>query len=306
MEDTLCTIIRSHTKPIEPITTGWHSATCLPRDIRAVLLDVYGTLFVSEKVSCGFSGAKARSKAFREALNAVGIVWHGPESEAADQMSLTISNLHEDARSHGVEYPEVDILEVWQVMLRRFASEGWISAESLGDGQLRRLAVEYECRVNPVWPMPGCRRCLRELHGAGFTLGIISNAQFYTRAVFPTLLGHTPEDLGFTPDLQFYSYRYRQAKESGVLHAEAKEALAKHRIQPEQTVCVGNDLCSDILPARRFGFRTILFAGDRRSFRPYIDEGLFRRNMPDTIITSLSELSQFLTESSASRTLSSD
>ena len=53
------------------------------------------------------------------------------------------------------------------------------------------LATEYECRVNPVWPMPGARDCLRELAGAGLALGIVSNAQFYTPPMLQALLGES-------------------------------------------------------------------------------------------------------------------
>ena len=37
MDATLYTIIRSHSKAMEPIVTDWHSVTWLPRDIKAVL-----------------------------------------------------------------------------------------------------------------------------------------------------------------------------------------------------------------------------------------------------------------------------
>jgi len=46
--------------------------------------------------------------------------------------------------------------------------------------KILRLAVEYECRVNPVWPMPAALETIETLRARGFRLGIVSNAQFYT------------------------------------------------------------------------------------------------------------------------------
>ena len=74
------------------------------------------------------------------------------------------------------------------------------------------LALEYECLVNPVWPMPNIEQCLEQLRGRGLRLGIVSNAQAMTRELFPALVGKTLGELGFEEKLQFFSYLYGESK----------------------------------------------------------------------------------------------
>ena len=111
---------------------------------------------------------------------------------------------------------------------------GGIRCPRLGDGRAtastcRRLAVEFEVRANPIWPMPGLLPALEGLRHAGRTLGVISNAQFYTPEAFPALLEQTLAELGFERDLQFYSYQHGRAKPSLELYRLAAAALQRTR-----------------------------------------------------------------------------
>ncbi|MCH5375970.1 MAG: HAD hydrolase-like protein, partial [Planctomycetes bacterium] len=73
--------------------------------------------------------------------------------------------------------------------------------------------------------------------------------------------------LGFDRDLQFYSFHYRRAKPDHFLYELAANALAKRGHDPQNILYVGNDMLNDIGPSAGVGFRTALFAGDRRSLR---------------------------------------
>ncbi len=162
---------------------------------------------------------------------------------------------------------------------------GIITTESI-----ERIAIEYECLVNPVWPMPGLKdvlkKLVRRLH-----LGIVSNAQFYTPLLFPALLGRTHTQLGFKEDLCFWSYRRLEAKPSASLFIALKNSLKKsYNIIPAETLYVGNDLLNDILPASELGFRTALFAGDNRSLNLREDDPRTVNTEADIIITALAQL----------------
>jgi len=157
-------------------------------------------------------------------------------------------------------------------------------------GFYRRLAIEYEVRANPVWPMPGCREVLAALCEAGLVLGLISNAQFFTPYLFPALLGKSRAELGFHPELQFFSFEQRQAKPGGGLFRLARAQLERLGIAPDSVVYVGNDMRNDIAPAARIGFQTALFAGDRRSLRLRPDDSSIDDVRPDAILTSLEQL----------------
>ena len=105
-----------------------------------------------------------------------------------------ISEDHDKRRRTGVEYPEVDIISVWKEVFERLP-KGMLKNE-ISRQDLYRFAVEYESRVNPVWPMPGLGETLSTLKGRKKIMGIVSNAQFYTPLLFQTFLGDSMQQAG--------------------------------------------------------------------------------------------------------------
>ena len=58
----------------------------------------------------------------------------------------------------------------------------------------------------------------------------------------------------------------------------------------KETLYVGNDMLNDIKTASLSGFRTVLFAGDRRSLR--LRKDICQDIVPDTVITCLDQLNK--------------
>lgn len=291
MTTTLGDIFRRNSRPMEPLPTGERPVLATLRGVRAVLFDLYGTLFVSGIGEVGTSPAAACQRALVEALAAVEIDPARLTGDDAQVVFRVIETLHAQGRAAGVEYPEVQIVEVWRQVLDELAGRGQIDrAASLGV-DLRRLAVEYEVRANPAWPMPGAEGCLRDLHRRGLLLGIVSNAQFYTPELLRTFLQGPVEAWGLDPRLQFYSYEHGLAKPGQALFRLAAEELGRRGIGAREAVYVGNDILNDVLPARQTGFRTALFAGDARSLRRRQDDPRLDGVRPDLVLTKLAELS---------------
>ena len=103
-------------------------------------------------------------------------------------------------------------------------------------------------------------------------------------------LGGTPEELGFEPDLQVFSYRLQEAKPSEVPYRVAAESLRQRGVEPEAALYIGNDLLNDIAPASKLGFVTALFAGDARSLRRREADPRVAEIRPDLTLTDLVEL----------------
>jgi len=181
---------------------------------------------------------------------------------------------------------------VWREVLAGLGGE--LRAAPSSDDALRRLAIEYETRVNPVWPMPAAGQCLRRLAAAGKVLGIVSNAQFFTRELFPALLGATTNELGFAAQRQIYSYEHLRAKPGEFLYQLAVAAYDEAELAPQEVLYVGNDMLNDITPAARLGFRTALFAGDARSLRLREDDPRVAGVTPDAILTNLGQLEEII------------
>ena len=290
MDDEIQEIIRRHSSPLERRPTAEQPLLEHLPGIRAVLFDVYGTLFISGSGEVGTACAPEHGAAFRGALEAVDTPLKCAGEEGVARLHAEIREAHKASRQEGIEHPEVDILDVWASVLGSLPGSSLIPHALFSEEFLQELAVQYEVRANPVWPMPGCADCLAALDEAGLWLGIISNAQFFTPALFPALLGRDLTGLGFHPRLLFYSYRFGQAKPGRFLFERAKEALAALGVAAGEVLYIGNDMFNDVRPAGAAGFRTALFAGDERSLRLRNGDRRVAEVAPDLVLTDLDQL----------------
>jgi len=282
-------IIARHSRSLAPQPTGEQPALTDIGPIRAVLFDVYGTLIISGSGDVGTAAEQGKEEALTGALAACELAPTAPIDGGYQRVIEVIGEHHSRAKASGVEYPEVDIVSVWNDVVDHLISSGELNAPT-HDFDLCQLAVEFEVRTNPVWPMPGMVECLQAIRAAGCPLGIVSNAQFFTLEIFPAVAKQDLAGLGFANDLQFYSYRYGQAKPGRFLYAEAVKALSRRGIQPDEVLYVGNDLLNDIRPARELGFNAALFAGDARSLRRREGDPRVEGIAPDLVVTDLMQI----------------
>ncbi|MEE8441217.1 MAG: HAD family hydrolase, partial [Spirochaetia bacterium] len=233
----------------------------LPCRPKAVLFDIYGTLFTSASGDISSVDQRDSTSAVATALDLIGA---GPISTKeraalASRFHTEIKRDHRRSESAGVEFPEVDVRKIW-----RRAATGLAILD--GPGMVERFAVCYEMAANPVWPMPGVAALLSRLRDQ-LPMGIVSNAQFYTPLLFPGLLGRTIDEFGFQPNLVSFSYDHRIAKPDLHLFDRPLAALADQGIDSSKVVYIGNDMLNDVATATAAGCMTVLFAGDRRSLR---------------------------------------
>ena len=290
MTDAYQDMIRQASTPLEPRPTGVEPRLPPLRAVRAVLFDIYGTLLVSASGDIGAADPTVRGDAFGAAMAAIGWKFDGDAHEGASRLRGMIEEHHARARAAGITYPEVDIVEVWRESCSIFERQGQLS-DVPSNADFRRLAIEFEVRVNPVWPMPGLTACIQDLRQEGRVMGIISNAQFFTPLIFPAIVGGSLDQLGFAPNLRYYSYMHGHAKPGTKLFDMAARALGEANIQPHEVLYVGNDMRNDIWPAAKVGFRTALFAGDQRSLR-FRDEDADRdkHGAADVMVTELEQI----------------
>jgi putative hydrolase of the HAD superfamily len=267
-----------HIRPLIPISAGLDPDLSKMRRFSAMLFDVYGTLLISGAGDTGLNrGPTGKKREIRGLLKRFGI-YLTPDC-LANALKMAVKGYHAIAHRQGIDYPEVDIVQVWQQIL------------SFDDvSSVKDFALEYELIVNPVYPMPGLAELLHACNRRQVPLGIISNAQFYTVDVLECLLGATLDERGFDQRLLFFSWREGRAKPASFMFDRAKAVLASMGIPAASVVYVGNDMRNDILPAATVGFTTALFAGDRRSLRLRQSDRRCLDVRPDMIITDLRQL----------------
>jgi putative hydrolase of the HAD superfamily len=288
----LTALIQGASAPLEPeppvLPPEWEEPVSAPSGaIRAVLFDVYGTLFCSAAGDISFA-AKEGGGGAPEALNTLarqyGLSGEGLRSFFREK----VAESHRERRGlpragcAGIQWPEVQVEEIWAAFLR----ERGLCADA---AVARELALRYELAVNPVYPMPHAAAAI-EILRQDHVLGLVSNAQFFTPLLFDAFWGAPPELLGFDPALLVWSFEWGEAKPSPRLFEIAARALAERGIGPGETVFVGNDMLSDMYGAIQAGFRGVLFAGDSRSLRLRQGEDLTRGLRPFRVIRDLAEL----------------
>ncbi len=276
---------------LKPKPAGLKASLRRLEGIKCVLFDVYGTMLISGTGDVGTASGIKGGRMLNKALEANGFILSEAScgERGVEYIEDAILSEHERGRRNGIEYPEIDIREIWTSVLCRMGAEGYIEG-SVARETVADLAMEYECLVNPVWPMPGLESVLDGLRKNNITLGIVSNAQFYTKSLFNLLLGMSTDDLGFDPQLCIWSYELREAKPSIRLYEMAARALKERNIQSNQILYIGNDMLNDILPASASGFHTALFAGDGRSLRLRSGDERVTGINPDIIITDLPQV----------------
>jgi putative hydrolase of the HAD superfamily len=274
--------LKSHLHPMTPQPTPLAMKGGLHRPIQCLLCDIYGTLLISGSGDIGISQCQdAEDASLNGLLAEYGI--RRPPATLRQDLHDAVAKDHQRKRDEGIDYPEVKIEEIWATILP-FG----------GEEKIRDFAARWEMVVNPVWPMPGFRALMAACRVGGVSLGIISNAQFYTPLMFELLLGAGVERLGFDRRLIQFSYQCGRAKPSPYLFAAAVDTLEVMGIAREQAAFIGNDMRNDIAPAHAAGLQTVLFAGDARSLRMRRDDPCCRDLQPDLRITHLNQLASFI------------
>jgi len=311
----LVELIRRGSRPLEPRLPGEDERRLLnglrgvagedpgPRRFRALLFDIYGTLFLS---GSGDMGVLENGLCGEGSGGEILAPFAAPEDlpRLRGMFIAAVRDRHDELRDVG-ERPEVRVEEIWAELL------------GLSGEEAREFALRFELAVNPVYPMPGLERILLRLRKAGVPLGIVSNAQFFTPLLFPAFLGKDLGDLGFDPELTVFSFREGEAKPSPRLFEKAARALGKARtlgkarvseertsagrgpdedslkqggLEPGDVLFVGNDMLNDVWAARTAGFAAALYAGDGRSLRLRGEDPRCRDLRPDLVVESLDDV----------------
>jgi putative hydrolase of the HAD superfamily len=283
-------LIREQSSPLEPekvmLDPTWEALTGSPvlartdkgeQGIRALLFDLYGTLFISAAGDIAEVSPSENSERVPEEMKSF--------------FRQRVGEFHEEEKKKGNLWPDPAVEEIWADYSGSVpAAWGLCAGAGRPPQENRELALRCELALNPVYPMPGALELIRALAGRGFTLGIISNAQFFSPLLFDAFFSGSPEELGFEGELLIYSFAKNEAKPSPRLFREARSLLARRGVKPEETLYVGNDMKKDILPASGAGFRTALFAGDRRSLRIREDDPACASLKPDFVLKDLQSI----------------
>jgi len=212
--------------------------------IRAVVFDIYGTLFQ-------IGPPPAKADALWEELFADVFKTKPPLSRLSFNVACNraIAMRHSNAHARGIPKPEILWPSIVAEVLPKFSK---LSAEKQAEFVYRQIQLGRSIHL-----MPGMAETLRWLASKRCLIGIASNAQAYTVEEMEHLLKKEklkPEI--FDAEVRFFSFRHGFAKPDPHVFQLIRLRLEHRGIRPDQTVVVGDRIDNDMVPARLHGFHT--------------------------------------------------
>jgi hypothetical protein len=162
------------------------------------------------------------------------------------------------------------------------------------DDYCRKIAYFFHASLQGAGAYPGAADALRMVAESGKQQGLLGDGQSFTFAQLRRCL--RKDDPTFEPamyvrpELRVLSAEVKAKKPGEPLWKAAVAALAAKGIKPAETLHVGSSLPRDIGPAKKHGFRTALFAGDKNSLVASGEQLKDAATRPDVLLTELTQV----------------
>jgi FMN phosphatase YigB (HAD superfamily) len=277
----------------------------LPK-LRAVLWTVYGTLL---RISTGellfehptaFIMDNALDKTLQEFK-----MW-GSMSRKPGQPAEYLGQIYRQVlleqrafSTGGERHPEVSAERVWETILKKlFQKDYKFDAAFYGalNEYSRKVAYFFHASMQGTACYAGAAAALRHVADAGLTQGLLADAQCFTGVQLQRGLSAEDESIRLeevlTEGVSALSYEVRGRKPSERLFRHSLDALLERGIGPDETLHVGSSVTRDIVPSRRLGLRTALFAGDRASLQATPEQMKDPHTRPDVLLTSPEQIAE--------------
>jgi len=275
-------------------------------DIRAVLWNVYGTLLAVPGGELWFEHPRpvimsmVLDKTIQEFK-----MWAsmsrkpGQPSEYMGQIYQKVLTEQGAFPSGGEKCPEVGSDRVWEAIIKKLLQKDY-KFDTGFYGSLnefsRKVAWFFHASLQGSACYPGAAEALRHVRARGLVQGLLADGQCFTTMHLQRGLKAQPAAprLGdvFHADRITLSHEVRGRKPSERLFRAAVEPLLAQGLEPGQVLHVGSRLTQDILPARRLGLRTALFAGDKASLQANPEQLKEAAYRPDVLLTELNQLTE--------------
>ena len=270
--------------------------------VRAVLWTVYGTLVavpqgeLLDEHPHDFATEAAFDKLIKEfkMWNSMSRKPGAPAVHLKESYTKGLSNLRM-AGSGGEKFPEVQVERAWEEIVKKLRDYNYdvIQHGSLPDFA-KKLAYFYQASIQGAGAYPGAAETIAAIAAGGRTQGLLADGQCFTFGQLQKCVKQ--QDPGFDAsatfpiNLRLISAERKAKKPSETLFRAAAQICSAQGIKPNEVLHVGSNLARDIAPAKKQGFRTALFAGDKNSFvatREQLKDPAFR---PDVMLTELPQL----------------
>jgi FMN phosphatase YigB (HAD superfamily) len=272
--------------------------------IRAVTWSIYGTLM---QISSGdllfvhpqkFIMDLALEKTVQEFK-----MW-GSMSRKPGQPSEYMRQLYDKALSElrmvpspQEKTPEVLAERVWENIVKKLLQKDYqFDAGFFGSLNefTRKIAFYFHASLQGTACYEEAAATLESLEQNGLVQGLIAHGQCFTLVQLQRAL--TLQDSAvkvgevFDAEVRALSFQVGSRKPSDRLFKHALAALGRRGIEPYQVLHVGSRIDQDVVPAKKLGLRTALFAGDKTSLEASAEKLKDPACRPDVLVTELSQI----------------
>jgi FMN phosphatase YigB (HAD superfamily) len=275
-------------------------------DVRVVTWSVYGTLLAISGGKLYFEHPQkfimdlALDKTIQE-FKMWGSMTRKPgqPAEYLRQIYSKVLDEQKIAVIPGEKHPEVASDRLWEAIIKKLLQKDYqFDAGFFGalNEFSRKVAYFFHASLQGTIGYPGLAEALRHVAGNKLTQGLLANGQCFTAVQLHRALHQQDPSLNLNAvideRLHALSYEHRSRKPSERLFRSLLNLVSSQGIAPNQVLHIGSSVAGDVVPARRLGMRTGLFAGDKDSLhatKPQLKEPASR---PDVMLTELGQITE--------------
>ena len=280
-----------------------------PMPVKAVFWTVYGTLVaipqgeLTFEHSQDFLTAAALEKVIKEfkMWNSMSRKPGAPSEYMRELFNKALTTLRLTGGGGGEKFPEVQSERIWDDIVKKLQQKEYtFDAITYGpvNEYVKKIAYFYHASIQGVGPYPGAADALKLLADRSVFQGLLADGQCFTAGQLQRCLKLEDPDFDLNaiipPALRLISAEKKARKPSDTLF-KAAAALAEGRgLVPSEVLHVGSNLTRDIGPAKKHGFRTALFAGDKNSLAATGEQLKDPALRPDALITELPQVLELI------------
>jgi FMN phosphatase YigB (HAD superfamily) len=278
-------------------------------EVRVVAWNIYGTLLEISGGELVFEHPQAfvmdiaLDKTVQE-FKMWGSMTRKPGQPAEYLRQLYARGLNDQrmAPSPGEKYPEIVAERIWESIIKKLLQKDYqFDAGFFGslNEYSRKVAYFFHASLQGTACYPGAASALTVVRERGLRQGLLADGQCFSLVQLQRGLaqqdGNRSLDDWFDPDLRILSCDWGSKKPSERLYRQFLEGLKKKEgITPQQVLHIGTRMEQDVIPARKLGMRTGLFAGDKGSLVASVEQLKDKTCRPDVLLTELDQIGQIV------------
>ena len=224
-----------------------------------------------------------------------------PSEYMRELFNKALTTLRLTSGGGGEKFPEVQTERVWDNIVKKLQQKEYtfdaVNYGSVTD-YVKKIAYFYHASIQGAGPYPGAADALKLTADRGIIQGLLADGQCFTAGQLQRCLKQEDPDFDLDavipPALRIISSEKKARKPSDTLFKAAVALAGAKGISPAAVLHIGSNLERDIGPAKKHGFRTALFAGDKNSLSATAEQLKDPALRPDAMITELPQVLELI------------